>query len=190
MSVYGSGSHTVLHESPASPIWVRVLLGAGLVLAGVFVLADVVLATLISARVIGLIAVVAGAFEIVHAFWTKGWGGFVWQILLGLLYIAFGVVLFDRPVAGALMLTYFLGFALVASGLVRILLSFKYWTEAGWMMLMAGLFGLAAGVVILMGTPTISLWLLGFLLGVDLIVHGLAWISYACAPASGPVRLR
>jgi hypothetical protein len=46
---------------------------------------DVVFATIISVKFIGVTAIVAGAFEIMHAFWTKGWGGFLWQILLGAL---------------------------------------------------------------------------------------------------------
>ena len=52
--------------------------------AGVLVLGDLAVATLISTIFIGAMAIAAGAFEIVHAFWTKGWGGFLWQILLAL----------------------------------------------------------------------------------------------------------
>ena len=47
------------------------------------------------------------------------------------------------------------------------------------MMLISGAFGLLAGVLILFGFPTISLWALGFLLGVDLLSHGAAWLLYA-----------
>jgi uncharacterized membrane protein HdeD (DUF308 family) len=43
-----------------------------------FVLGDVALATLISTIFIGATAVVAGGFEIIHAFRTKGWGGLPW----------------------------------------------------------------------------------------------------------------
>ena len=39
--------------------------------AGFFVLGNVVLVTVISTIFIGWISVAAGAFEIVHAFWTK-----------------------------------------------------------------------------------------------------------------------
>ncbi len=42
------------------------------------------------------------------------------------------------------------------------------------MMLISGVFGLLAGGLILFGFPTISVFALGFLLGVDLISHGLA----------------
>jgi uncharacterized membrane protein HdeD (DUF308 family) len=54
-----------------------------MIAAGVFALSDVVFATIISVKLIALIALAAGAFEIIHASWTKGWGGFAWQTLLG-----------------------------------------------------------------------------------------------------------
>jgi uncharacterized membrane protein HdeD (DUF308 family) len=163
----------------APPTWVRILLGVVLILAGIFVLGDIALATLISTLFIGAMAIVAGAFEIIHAFWTKGWGGFVWQIVLGVLYVAFGIVLLNQPVSGALLLTYILGLMLMISGLVRAYLSVTHWHEAGWLMLLSGVFGILAGVVILTGFPMSGLWVLGLLLGIDLISHGAAWLTYA-----------
>ena len=56
-------------------------------------------------------------------------------MLLGVLYIAFGVVLVSQPVASALILTYVLGLLLVVSGFVRIVLGIGHWKEAGWIML-------------------------------------------------------
>jgi uncharacterized membrane protein HdeD (DUF308 family) len=173
---------TTFHAGAATlsipPTWVRILLGIVLVAAGIFVLADVTVATLISTVLIGIIAIVAGGFEVAHAFWTRGWGEFVWQIVLGVLYVAFGLVLLNQPVSGALILTFALGLLLFASGLVRILLSFRHWGEGGWLMLISGTFGVLAGLVILSGWPVTGLWVLGFLLGIDLIVHGVAWLTY------------
>lgn len=173
------------HASTLSvpPTWVRVLLGIVLIVAGLLVLGDVALATLVSTVVIAALAIVAGAFEIIHAFWTKGWGSFLWQILLGVLYVAFGIVLWSQPVAGALVITFVLGLLLVVSGLVRMLLSYKYWTEAGWILLLSGVFGVLAGAIIIAGWPMSGLWVLGLLLGIDLLAHGFAWLLYAWAPA-------
>jgi uncharacterized membrane protein HdeD (DUF308 family) len=175
MSAYNMRAGSEPNELSSTSTWVRIALGIALIIAGAVVLGDVALATVISAKVIGAVAVIAGIFEVAHAFWTKGWGGFLWQLLLGLLYIAFGVTLFTQPVAGALVLTYFLGFMLMASGIVRVVLSFTLWQEAGWMMLLSGLLGIAAGFVILTGFPATGLWVIGFVLGVDLVFHGLAW---------------
>jgi uncharacterized membrane protein HdeD (DUF308 family) len=166
------------------PTWVRVLLGIVLIVAGLLVLGDVALATLVSTIMIAVLAIIAGAFEIVHAFWTKGWGGFIWQILLGILYITFGIVLWNQPVLGALVITYVLGLLLVISGVVRILLSYRYWHEAGWIMLLSGIIGVIAGAIIISRWPMSGLWVLGLLLGIDLLSHGLAWLLHAWAPAS------
>lgn len=43
---------------------------------------------------------------------------------------------------------------------------------------MSGLFGVVAGFIILSGWPTSGIWVLGLLLGVDLITHGAAWLTY------------
>jgi uncharacterized membrane protein HdeD (DUF308 family) len=165
------------------PLWVCALLGIVMIAAGILALGDVVFATIISVKLIGLTAIAAGAFEIIHAFWTKGWGGFLWQILLGALYLALGLVLVTQPASGALVLTYFLGAVLLASGAIRCVLSFAHWRENGWMMLISGVFALIAGALILFRFPIISVWALGFLLGVDLISHGLAWLLYALQSA-------
>lgn len=171
----------------APPTWVRILLGIVLILAGIFVLGDIAIATLISAVFIGIVAIIAGAFEIIHAFWTKGWGGFAWQILLGVLYLTFGIVLLNQPATGALVITYVLGLLLLLSGVVRVLLSFSHWASHGWIMLVSGLFGVLAGLVILTGFPITGLWVLGLLLGIDLISHGMAWLTYAWLPAARTV---
>lgn len=163
----------------APPTWVRILLGVVLVLAGIFVLGDVTLATLVSTMFIGAMAIVAGGFEIIHAFWTKGWGGFAWQILLGALYVAFGVMLLNQPLAGAMIVTFALGLMLLISGIVRSVISISHWQEAGWLMLLSGVFGILAGIVIMTGFPMSGLWVLGLLLGIDLITHGVAWLTYA-----------
>lgn len=179
MTVYDTANAA---DSHSRPVWVYTLLGIVMIAAGIFALSDVVFATLISVKLIGLTAIAAGGFEIIHAFWTKGWGGFLWQLVLGVLYLAFGFVLIAQPASGALVLTYFLGLVLFASGIVRCALSFAHWRQNGWMMLVSGIFGVLAGMMILFGFPSISFWILGFLLAIDLISHGLAWLLYAFQP--------
>jgi uncharacterized membrane protein HdeD (DUF308 family) len=177
MTIYGSTGST--GAVVARPLWVCVLLGIVLIAAGLIALSDVAFATVVSVKLIGLTAIAAGGFEIAHAFWTRGWGGFLWQILLGALYVAFGLVLLTQPASGALILTYLLGAVLFASGIIRSVLSFAHWPQNGWMMLISGVFAVLAGLLILFGFPNISVWGLGLLLGADLISHGLAWLLYA-----------
>src|SRR5262249_41295211 len=143
-------------------LWVRILLGIVFIVLGVFVLGDLAVATLISTLFIGAMAIAAGAFEIVHSFWTKGWGGFVWQILLGVAYIVIGFVLFTQPAGGALALTWVLGVVFVASGIARTYVSIRNWTQAGWLLLISGILGILVGLYILVGWPATGLWVIGF----------------------------
>lgn len=171
---------------PQPSRWVCVLLGLFMVFAGLMVLGDIAFFTVVSALFIGWMAIATGAFEILHAFWTKGWGGFAWQVVLGILYIAFGIILVSQPLTGALLLTYVLGLALLISGVVRILIGFGRWRQGGGVMVASGLFGVLAGLVILTGFPMTGLWVLGLLLGIDLLSHGMGWLIFAWRPAARP----
>jgi len=46
-------------------------------------------------------------------------------------------------------------------------------------MLLSGVLGLVAGLVILAKWPMSGLLVLGILLGIDLIVHGVAWLTFS-----------
>jgi len=140
------------------------------------------MATVVGTMLIGIVAIVGGAFEIVHAFWTKGWGGFIWQILLGLLYVVAGVYLVTRPVGGALALTWIIAVVLLASGVIRLVAGFQYWSAGGWLLVLSGIFGIVAGIIILTGWPESSLWVIGLLLGIDFIFAGVGWLLHAAAP--------
>lgn len=165
--------------SEEQPFWVYALLGAVLIGLGVLVLGDLALATLLSTVAIGSAAIIGGGFEIAHAFWTRGWGGFAWQIFLGALYVAFGAALISRPELGAVVLTYLLGLILLTSGLVRMFLGFRFRRLAGWLLMMSGIVGTLAGVVLLSRWPISGIWAIGLLLGVDFIVHGFGWLAVA-----------
>jgi len=179
------------------PGWVRLGLGIVMILAGAAILADVAFASLVSPAFIGVAAIAVGIFEIVHALWTRGWGGLAWQTLLGLLYVAIGIVLLggawpsEMVVAsgvarsarsGELLLTYGLGLLLALSGIVRILLGLRRWRTGGWLMLLAGTFGVVAGLIVLAEFPKSGFWIFGLLLGLDLIMHGAAWLGFSSAP--------
>ncbi|MEZ0170733.1 HdeD family acid-resistance protein [Microvirga sp. TS319] len=183
------------------PGWVRLMLGLVMVLAGVAILADVAFASLVSSAFIGATAVVVGLCEIVHAVWTRREGAVPWQILLGLLYVAVGIVLVADIGSGdmiaasgiarsarssELLLTYGLGLLLLASGIVRILLGVRRWRAGGWMLLLAGTFGVVAGLIVLTEFPKTGFWIFGLLLGIDLIVHGAAWLGFAFLGSGRP----
>jgi uncharacterized membrane protein HdeD (DUF308 family) len=165
-----------------------------MVSAGVVIFGDLALASVVSPTFIGAIAMFVGASEIAHAIWTRKPGGLPWQMLLGLLYVLLGLVLVGgaatslnaltlivvrSPRQGELLLTYSLGLMLLLSGAVRVLVGVGEWRHGGWGMLGAGVFGVAAGLIVLAEFPKIGFWVFGLLLGVDLLLHGAAWLAYA-----------
>ena len=80
------------------------------------------------------------------------------------------------PLGSSVILTLIFGVALVASGVVRLFQAFQYWQWFGWLLLASGLVGILAGLVILAKWPISGLWVIGFVVGVDLLFHGVWWI--------------
>jgi len=159
--------------------WIVALVGVALILTALVVLGHLMAATLISTILVGAMLTVAGLFQIIHAFAERAWGGFALSLLIGLLYLATGLMLGFNPVTGALTLTLFLAAFLLASGVVRIVLAFRFWHMFGWLLLISGVFGILAALVIMTGYPMTGLWVLGFVLGIDLMIHGVWWLGFA-----------
>ena len=166
-------------KDPRKSFWACSLLGVVLIVAGVVVLRDIAFATRVGVMAIGIAAAGGGAFEVAHAFWTKGWGAVTLRVLLGVLYIAFGVTMLRQPAISAIVLTYALGLALLASGIVRIVLGVRFRRTAGTLLWISGVLGVLAGLIILTGWPISGLWAIGLLFGVDLIAHGVGWLVFA-----------
>ena len=157
--------------------WGAVLVGAIFIFAGLFVLGDIAVATVISAVLIGVLLIVAGASEVYQAFSAQHWRGFLLRLLVGVLYAACGVMLVTDPARGSVILTLVFALSLIASGLVRIFQAILYWQWFGFLLLVSGIVGTVAGLVILSKWPLSGLWVLGFLVGIDLLLHGLWWIA-------------
>ena len=98
---------------------------------------------------------------------------------VGGLYVLAGGVLLYNPVASSLLLTLVFAASLIVSGAIRVWLSFRYWHQLGWVLLISGLIGILAGVVILTGWPVTGLWVFGLCLGIDLLFFGVWWVGYA-----------
>lgn len=99
--------------------WWIVALGVVYLIAGFIALGSVVMATVASVFVVGIMMIVAGVAEVINAFQVKTWGKFLLWALLGALYIVAGFVTFENPLLAAALLTLILGIALIASGIIR-----------------------------------------------------------------------
>jgi uncharacterized membrane protein HdeD (DUF308 family) len=157
--------------------WI-VALGVVYLLAGFVALGSVVMATVASVLIVGVMMIVAGVAEVFSAFQIKSWGKFLLWVLLGVLYIIAGFVTFENPLLAAALLTLILGASLVASGIMRIILAFSIKQETPWIwVLLSGVITLLLGLLILAHWPVSSLYVLGLFLGIDLIMAGTGWIG-------------
>ena len=157
--------------------WI-VALGVVYMLAGLVALGSVVMATVASVLVVGVMMIIAGVAEVISAFQIKSWGKFLLWVLLGALYIIAGFVTFENPLLAAALLTLILGASLVASGIMRIFLAFSMKRESPWIwVLLSGVITLLLGLLILARWPVSSLYILGVFLGIDLVMAGAAWIG-------------
>ncbi len=158
-------------------------------LAGVVALGSVVMATASAVIIVGIMMLVAGFAEIVTAFSAKGWGRFFYWLVLGALYVFAGLICLQNPFAAATILTLALGIALIVSGLLRIYLAthMRHGTPWGWVAF-SGVLSLLLGLIIVAHWPYSSFYVLGILLGVDLIMIGSTWLAMGLALRKASAR--
>jgi len=156
--------------------WI-IALGVVYVIAGLIALSSVVFATRVTVFVVGIMMLISGVSEVINAFQFKSWGKFLIWLLLGALYIVAGLLTFENPLLAASVLTLLLGVALVVSGVMRIVLAFTMREGMSWTTLvLSGIVSLLLGLIILVHWPVSSLFVLGTLLGIDLLIIGIGWI--------------
>src|ERR1700692_286064 len=157
--------------------WI-VALGVVYLLAGFIALGSVVMATVASVLIVGVMMIIAGVAEVFSAFQIKSWGKFLLWVLLGVLYIIAGFVTFENPLLAAALLTLILGASLVVSGVMRTILAFSMKRETPWIwVLLSGVIRLLPGLLILATWPVSGPFILGLFLGFDLIMAGAGWIG-------------
>lgn len=157
-------------------------IGILLLLLGALAFIYVIAATLASVVFIACLMIFAGLAQLIHAWSIRPWANFLLWSLSGVLYLAAGVFALINPVAGAVILTVLLGGSLIALGSLRLWLWFQNRAQVGWQWLaLSGLFSLLAGLLIAIGWPENSLFILGLILAIDLLFQGwgVLWIGLA-----------
>ncbi len=153
-------------------------LGVVLVIAGTIALLSIVEATIVSVLWVGAMMIVGGVVEIIHGFRMKGFGRALLWVLIGALYIFGGFFAMENPLLASTVLTLILSIALIIAGIVRIVLGFHLKAgQHGGLVIFSGIVTTLFGLIILIHWPLSSLFALGIILGIDLIVAGFVWIN-------------
>jgi uncharacterized membrane protein HdeD (DUF308 family) len=122
---------------------------------------------------IGWILLLSGIIQGFRTFKTRHSPGFWPSLLSALLSIVMGILLLVYPVEGVLSLTLLLTIFFAIEGIMKIVLSFnlrpfKRW---GWLFV-SGLISLAMAFIIWSGWPGTALWVIGLLVGINMIFLG------------------
>ncbi len=164
--------------------WWFLLLGALLAICGTLaiVFPPVMVGTSIAVPVIlGVLLMVGGIATIISSFWAGKWSGTLLQLLVGILYIVCGFVFTENPFESALALTLFIAIAFIVMGIFRttaaLVIQFPQW---GWSLL-NGVVTFLAGVVIYRTLPEGALWVIGLLIGLEMLFNGWMWIMLSLA---------
>jgi uncharacterized membrane protein HdeD (DUF308 family) len=153
-----------------SKVWLMVG-GAALIIFGLLAIFASFAATMISVVALGFLLLGAGIFQAIISVKSR-WSGFALHLLLALFYAGAGLLLILRPFNGAVDLTLMIGFFFIISGVVRIVSSLvERYSRWGWSFL-SGLITTGLGLFVLFEWPAISFFLVGLLVGIDLIFFG------------------
>jgi membrane protein HdeD len=149
-----------------------IALGALLIVAGIVILGDVVLATIVSVRLLGWLALISGVLLAAGAFTRLRSGGFWSHALGGVVLIVLGLFILRNPLMGALSITLLTGALFLSNGLTRIAGSGHFGRDR-WVMVVSGLISVGLGLFVLFNIVTASLTLVGVLLGVQTLIEGM-----------------
>jgi uncharacterized membrane protein HdeD (DUF308 family) len=152
-----------------------ILWGVLLIVFGIVAVGEPLLAAVTVNALVGWLIILAGVVHLVMAFHSHGAGSMIWKLLVGLAYIAFGGYLLLHPLLGVASLTLLLASLFLIEGVLDVVLYFNLRPArgAGWV-LFDGLVTLLLAGFIGMHWPSSSAWAIGTLVGVSMIMSGVA----------------
>ena len=154
--------------------------GLLLILLGAASLTFALASTLAMVTLNGVLFLVAGAAEIGVGMHARSWRAFFFWVLGGVLYIAVGVFCMLYPLVASAILTLMIGAGLIAAAIVRAYLGVQLPAGPRRSLLWLGCaVTFLLGLTIVVHWPLSSAYVLGTLLGVDLLFHGAGWVSFA-----------
>jgi uncharacterized membrane protein HdeD (DUF308 family) len=160
--------------------------GILLVVLGVFAVILPNVSTIFTETWIASFLIVAGVTKLIYTFQTRAEQGFIWKLLLGVLYIATGILLIASPRAGILTLTLLLGSFLLTEGVFELVLAFRLRPRENWLWILTnGIVTLVLGAMIWSQWPFNAPWLLGTFVGISIFFTGISrvMLSLGLRPA-------
>lgn len=159
------------------------VIGVGVVLSLVgivFILAPQALGLGIS-TLIGVLLIILGLLRIAFAWVASTWGSTILRFLIGVLAVAGGVLMLSDPARSLRVLTVILAVYLLLDGISEILLALPLRPIGGMWVMLSGVVSIVLAIMIWRQWPASGEWALGVLVGVKLLVDGLAIVGVGAA---------
>ena len=131
---------------------------------------------------VGWLLILGGVTHLVTSFSGGGPGHVIWQVILAIVYIVGGVYFLMHPLLALGTLTLFLAGIILAEAMIEFLAYFRTRAEggSGWL-LVNGLVTLFLGGLIWVHWPSSSVWAIGTLVGVNLLMTGISRLMLGLA---------
>jgi uncharacterized membrane protein HdeD (DUF308 family) len=152
------------------------------IVLGFFSIIEPGVASLGVTLLVGWLLVFGGVVHLVQAFKGGSAGQVIFQVLVGLLYLAGGIYSLLNPLVAVGTLTLVLACVFLAEGVLEIVAYFKMKGAgaSGWL-IFNGLVTVLLGGMIWFHWPSSSVWAIGILVGVNLIMTGTTRLMFGLA---------
>jgi uncharacterized membrane protein HdeD (DUF308 family) len=147
--------------------------GVALILLGAAAIAVPLAASVAIEVLFGWIFMIGGIVMTAHSFRALSSGKCILRLIGGIFYLAIGIMFLVYPMRGVLTLTLLLAILFMLEGVIKIAVAaqLRPMTNWGWM-LVSGIAALILAAIIFSGYPGDAAWVLGLLVGINLIFSG------------------
>jgi len=151
------------------------------ILLGLFAIIEPLVAGLAISLLVGWLLIAGGATHIVSIF-RRDDGGAVWHLALGLVYISGGMYFLSHPVIALEALTLLLAMLLFVEAGIDLVAYSAQRREPGAVWLLVNAFVTALlGTLIAMHWPSMTVWVLGTMLGLNMLTTGFSRLMLGLA---------
>jgi uncharacterized membrane protein HdeD (DUF308 family) len=135
---------------------------------------------------LGWLLVLAGIAWTMYASHARSWGSGLWEALVGILAVMGGVIIIARPLLSLEILTWMLAVYFIATGVLKLALAFELKPTRGWgWTLFNGVISVFLGAIVMRQWPFSGLWLVGTMVGIDMIFGGFSLMRLSSAAREG-----
>jgi len=149
---------------------------------GLFGIVEPVAAGLGVAMLVGWLLMIGGAGHVIAAFKGGGVKHVMFEVLVAIVELAGGLYFLMHPFMAVETLTLLLAVVILAVGVLRVVWYFRLKGVGGaaWLLL-NGIISLLVGGLIWFHWPSSSVWAIGTLVGVNLLITGIARLMFGLA---------